>query len=35
VLDEVLGSTHNEGCIVIYFNVTGRQARVTDKPLHC
>ena len=35
VVDEVLGSTHNEGCIVVYFNMTGRQASVTDKPLHC
>ena len=30
-----LGITHNEGCTVLYFNMTGRQARVTDKPLHC
>jgi hypothetical protein len=35
VVGEVLGSTHNEGCIVVYFNMTGRQESVTDKPLHC
>jgi hypothetical protein len=35
VVDEVLGSIHNEGGIVVYFNMTGRQARVTDKPVYC